>query len=306
VTQITLFSVPKAFEGHVGTIQRNAVRSWLRLQPDVEIVLFGNERGVAETAAEFGVRHVPLVDLNEFGTPLVNFVFQKISRLSSRPLLCYVNADIILFRDFIEAADKILFDKFLMVGRRWDQNVTSELDFSKAGADAELSAGAMALGSLHAPAGSDYFVFPRNIDWSLPDFAVGRPGWDNWLLYRARVTKTPIVDVSKVVTVIHQNHDYSHVSFAINKTWEGPEADRNLALIGRWECVFTLWDATHLLTKGGIKKARNVKHLWRRFASLPALSPKTLPVFKLIWKARPICRRFVSVLSALRRRLVKP
>jgi hypothetical protein len=29
----TLFTVPKAFEGHIGVIQRNAFGSWARLRP---------------------------------------------------------------------------------------------------------------------------------------------------------------------------------------------------------------------------------------------------------------------------------
>jgi hypothetical protein len=69
---LTLFSIPKPFDGHIGVIQRNALESWTRLRPACEIVLFGDEPGVAEVARELSLKHVPDVTRNEFGTPLVN------------------------------------------------------------------------------------------------------------------------------------------------------------------------------------------------------------------------------------------
>jgi hypothetical protein len=48
---ITLFSTPKPFVGHVGVIQRNAILSWQRLHPDVEIILVGEDAGTAEVCA---------------------------------------------------------------------------------------------------------------------------------------------------------------------------------------------------------------------------------------------------------------
>ena len=40
---LTIFSTPKPFRGHIGVIQRNAIESWKRIHPDVEIILFGDE-----------------------------------------------------------------------------------------------------------------------------------------------------------------------------------------------------------------------------------------------------------------------
>ena len=39
-------------------------------------------------------------------------------------------------------------------------------------------------GTLDLGSGSDYFVFPRTTDFGIPSFAVGRPGWDNWMMGR--------------------------------------------------------------------------------------------------------------------------
>ena len=49
---LTLFTVPKPFRGHVGDIQRNAIESWRALRPSVQVVLVGDEDGVAEAARD--------------------------------------------------------------------------------------------------------------------------------------------------------------------------------------------------------------------------------------------------------------
>ena len=56
---ITVFSVPKPFEGHIGIIQCNAIKSWKKLDPKCEIILYGNEKGVKEIAEKFDLIHIP-------------------------------------------------------------------------------------------------------------------------------------------------------------------------------------------------------------------------------------------------------
>jgi len=56
---LTLFTIPKAFNGHIAVIQRNAIQSWMRLHPEIEIILFGADEGTAEAAREFGLRYEP-------------------------------------------------------------------------------------------------------------------------------------------------------------------------------------------------------------------------------------------------------
>ena len=58
----TLFTTPKPFQGHIGVIQRNALRSWKRLHPDVEVMLFGDDEGAAESLEVLDHRHALLFD----------------------------------------------------------------------------------------------------------------------------------------------------------------------------------------------------------------------------------------------------
>jgi hypothetical protein len=50
---LTIFTIPKPFRGHIEVIQRNAIESWLRLRPQCEIILCGDDPGVAEAASEY-------------------------------------------------------------------------------------------------------------------------------------------------------------------------------------------------------------------------------------------------------------
>ena len=119
---LTLFACPKPFKDpHIRTIQRNAIRSWLELRPRPEIILLGDEAGTAE----FSSHHVAR---SEFGTPLVSDLFHQAELAATQPLLAYVNADIILMQDFVDAAAALPAHPFLMVGRRWDLDVTEPLE----------------------------------------------------------------------------------------------------------------------------------------------------------------------------------
>jgi hypothetical protein len=52
---ISFFTTPKSFSGHIGVIQRNALQSWKRLDPDDEVILLGDETGSAEAARDLGL-----------------------------------------------------------------------------------------------------------------------------------------------------------------------------------------------------------------------------------------------------------
>ena len=118
---LTIFSTPKPFiDPHITTIQRNAIRSWLALGDDVEVLLVGDEPGLAETAAELGVRHLANVACNKWGTPLISAIFSLAREHGSGELLAYVNADILFLPDLLAAARRLHAesDRFLMIGQR--------------------------------------------------------------------------------------------------------------------------------------------------------------------------------------------
>jgi len=250
---LTIFSCPKPFKRHISIIQRNAIKSWTLLQPSPEIILIGDDEGVAETAYEFGVKHNPSVEKNEFGTPLLSSVFNIAQKLAKNNILIYTNSDIIFFQDLIEAIQKIDKPLFLICGRRWDLDVTEEIDFEDGEWTARLKEKVKKEGKRHGLSGMDYFIFPRNLV-KMPAFAVGRPGWDSWLIYDMRIRKIPVIDATEAITVIHQNHDFSHSKFGEKKRVGGPEWQRNIEIAGGLANMLTLRDADWVLDCNGLRR----------------------------------------------------
>ena len=260
---LTLFTMPKPFRGHIATIQRNAIGSWVRLRPPCQILIFGDEEGTGDVAKKFGVCHVPEVAKNEYGTPLVSDLFEKARRLASHNLLCYVNSDIILMDDFVRAVDRVsrLRKYFLMVGQCWNLEVAECLAFDQPEWEEDLRGLVRHRGKLRGPFAIDYFAFPRGFYEHVPPFSLGRAYFDNWFIWKARSLKATVVDATRVVTAIHQNHDYSHVPGGISWSYHGVEAIRNLEVGGGLRHRYLIFDATHRLDPGGLK--RNVGGFFR-------------------------------------------
>jgi len=253
---VTFFCLPKAFEGHFGVIQRNALRSWRALDQEATILVFGDEPGCAEAAAQVGAIHLPRVRRNEFGTPLLDDAFTQASRHAKGGHLCYLNADIILTDDFTSTARRAAhkFGGALVVGRRWNTGVTEPIEFSEDPTwQREFRREMRASGRLYDGWNIDYFLFPSDLVRDIPAFAVGRPAWDNWMIYEARRRRIPVIDATHAITAIHQNHDYTHTpegrSGGKEAVWFGVEAERNRALAEHR--LFSIEDATHLATAGG-------------------------------------------------------
>jgi hypothetical protein len=289
---LTIFTIPKPFEGHISIIQRNAIQSWLQLRPKCEVILCGRDDGVAEVSKELGVQHIADIACTVYGTPLLSSAFKQVQDVAQHRLICYVNADIILFSDLLTAIERIQFKRFLMVGQRWDLDVKTEINFESTKWMQRLEEDLRSQGILHPASGSDYVVFPKGSIGELPDFAVGRPGWDNWLIYHARALGLPVIDSTQAVTIIHQNHDYGHVPERLGETFEGPEANQNRALMGGSENRFVLLDATWLLTPQDLVPARTFRHLSRAMFLWLAVHLRLYPLHRKIKSALPFLKRF--------------
>lgn len=222
---LTIFSTPKPFIGHSNIIQRNALKSWTLLHPDAEVILFGDEEGAPEACRDLGIRHEPRVQRNANGTKYLNYIFDRARDISRNEFLCYANCDILFTDDFLEALKLVskAHIQFLMVGRRWDTNITEPWDFSQPDWAQRLQALALRKGKQNGPSWVDYFCFSRDLYYrKMPPFLIGRHGWDPWLTWHARHSKACLIDASQMVVPVHQNHDYAYLG-------EGPAAERNNA-----------------------------------------------------------------------------
>ena len=280
---ITIFTIPKAFTDHTATIQFNALQSWTLLRPSCEVILCGNDPGVKEAAAQFSVRHLPEIERTEYGTPLLSSAFEKVVEIAKHPLLCYVNADIIFLDDLLRAVRRVSFPEYLIVGQRLNIDLRRRWEFDAAGWDNRLLQFAHETGEAAPPCWIDYFVFTPNGNLEkLPPFAVGRPGWDNWFIFNARRSGVPVIDVTRAVTAIHQNHDYAHVPDKSGARWNNPEGARNKALsrvsMGSARHTFNILDATYLITERRVTRAVSIQHLRQHVKSSAVLYPAVQPL----------------------------
>ncbi|HZR95974.1 MAG TPA: hypothetical protein VFA56_09780 [Gaiellaceae bacterium] len=232
---ITFFTIPKPFDGHIGIIQRNALRSWLRVAPDAQVIAIG------ERAAEPGIEDLAEVARNDHGTPLLDDAFRLAHERARHDVLCFCNTDILLPVTLAAAVRTIRTRApFLVVGECRDVRVDTEL------------------GDGHWPSGGrrrgadalDYFVFSRGLYDDVPPFAAGRPAFDNWLVWRARSEGATVVDATWAIAALHQAHSYAHVG-SLRERSSSVEAEENRRLVGGGrERLYSRFDATHRLVGG--------------------------------------------------------
>jgi len=260
------------------------------LGEDVEILLIGNEAGVAEEAARIRATHAPEVRRNEWGTPLVDDVFRIGAEAAKGEWLAYINADIVLLPDFLGVLDtmRVFRKPGLVIGQRWDLDLEDSIDFSNPNWDEEMRVEVKSRGNLHSPSGIDYFLFGPGTWKQIPPFALGRTMWDNWLVYSARARGLAVVDATASVLAVHQNHSYGLRSAAADWVWKGPEAERNLDLAGGLDHYFTIEDTTHRLEGTRVQLALDREHLLRRWSRVRILWPPAATLhafFQKAWQA---------------------
>ena len=273
---ITFFSTPKPFRGHIGVIQRNALRSWKLVHPEAEVLLLGDDEGAAEVCRELGIRHIPLVEKNSRGTNYVASLFDQAQEVARHDLLCYLNCDILLLSDFRQVVEATAQNPipFLMAGRRWDVDIRHSIDFQDPGWEPGIRKVALKANRQRAAQWIDYFVFRRGLFYrKIPSLVIGRAGWDNWVLWYARASGAQVIDASQVILAVHQNHDYTHHPEGEKGIYEGVEALENGNFLEGHKKFRTLDNATHVLTPGGLR--RNFRHwlVQAKRVSYDSLSP---------------------------------
>jgi hypothetical protein len=239
VAGCTIFAIPKPFVGDAERIQLNAIQSWRKLAPQVDILLLGDERGVAEfvsTAGEGSIRHLPGLRRNSSGTPMLDSAFEVAGRVCNTPLLMYCNCDVIFFEDLVRAIERLqalTIGEFIAFGRRTNLAVDRLINFADQDDVAQLQLLTKVRGSRESIVCKEYFIFRRGSFEKIPGFAVGRGNWDNWMIRSAKDRSLAVIDVSAMVTAVHQDHDYAHVG---RNRWRcyvsGAEAKENERLAG--------------------------------------------------------------------------
>ncbi len=251
---ITVATSPKPFtDPLIRLIQTNALRNWKHL--GLEVLVFGDEEGVAEVVRALDLIHIPQVARNAQGTPLLSDILHQARARSQGRWLMMANADVLftpcLFRA-VDILEKHQANPCIVTGRRWDVDVKEALDFEP-GWNQVLWRRIREQGRLNLQ-GMDYFLFPRDLPLEMPPLAIGRAGWDNWMIYHGRRMGWKVVDATPAILVIHQNHHYRHLPGG-KPHYKLEETKENIRLAGGEDKMYTLWEATHILKANGIEPA---------------------------------------------------
>ena len=197
---LTLFTTAKPFRGHIDVIQRNALRSWKSLHPDIEIPLFGDDAGAAECA---GTRYSSRCQKCA-GILMAQSIWPA---FTTRPRILpattfFATSIAISFSSMISVwlLQQVVgqAEKFLMSGRRLGRGHPAypfasarQIGARKSGISLfVLIVSGLQTGSITSP-------FERVYSFTgSPNLSSACPGWDNWLLWFARSSGANLVDAS--------------------------------------------------------------------------------------------------------------
>jgi hypothetical protein len=211
---VTIFTCPKPFvDEKITIIQSNAINSWKKLYPKVQIIIIGNDKSVERFAKTNHLEYTDDLKTDRYGTPFVNSIFKLASKKAKYKTLAYINTDIILFNDFSIAVEKIniLKKEFLLLARRTDLAVNKLINFNVKNSVDNFMKFVKSEGKIHDYRGVDIFVFTKGLWRSIPNFVVGRTSYDLWFIHEALSITPNVIDATNVILSVHQNHDYSAV-----------------------------------------------------------------------------------------------
>ncbi|MCD4752311.1 MAG: hypothetical protein K8R40_04505 [Anaerolineaceae bacterium] len=304
MTKVTIFTSPKPFtkNPHINIIQRNAIESWTHLGDDVDVVLIGDEEGMEEIAEKLHIKHLKNVRCNERGTPMIPSLFDIAREATDSPIMAFANADVIITRDMIDSAISVneQEEDYLLVGQRYDIGITKPITFDEDWQENILVLNQV-IGHLHGTAGSDYFIFPRHCFVDVPGLVIGRAGWDNWMIYEARRRGWKAIDCTKSITILHQNHDYSHLPGG-QRHYRLPESNENVKAAGGFLTIFTLTDADYRLEDGKIAKREYAwKTFWREVEIYPLVKLNSKELGKVFFYIFHLRRGWLALTGWIKR-----
>jgi len=257
---LTFFTTPRPHEGRGGRNERdfrNAVRTWMCLEPMPEVIVFGGSRRIAE---EEGARYVDFHPYNERGLPYIDAMFRIAEQLSSNDIMVCTSDHLMFTKDVTTSLVRVLrsfLHGFVIVGQRINTVMDRLIDFDDEKWEDRLRAQAGRAGTLQGPSAKDYFIFRRPLGLDIPPFVAGRPGWDSWVVQAALNAGIHVLDATRSIMAIHAYHDI----VALGEKREQDQDtiyNRNLCAAEELEGAMTD-DATWVITDKWIRERKGRK-----------------------------------------------
>ena len=249
---ITLFTTFKHYEGK-GVTYRNTIRNWALLAPFVRPVLYYpfGEDYLTEFARTNGWSVYKCPRSSKYGVPVLRSMFlhaQEINDTTS--FYGYANGDILFSNNLVATlkalrTDNATFNQLLVVGRRTNYNFKENEEIYNLDPVYRYATA----GKLFTTDAQDFFISTHSgFPWdSIPDFVVGRVGYDNWLVATAVNRNYSVVDVTATVTALHQTGvDGNHAGHRKRK---GDDMSVNHRLAGRFDYSNGVTTCANLMTR---------------------------------------------------------
>ena len=203
---LTLFTT-WAEESDRYPVHNLTVRNWQSLRPYVIPVVFTNQASIADDCRRKGWDVLPVRISANGGIPVLKFMFLDAISTYNTTFYGYGNSDILFTDSLIETLAwlkmSVKLDKpILIIGKRTNVNyvgVKEMVTWKK------LSAVASSRGKLFRGLAEDYFITTRFYPWkNIPEVVIGRPAFDNWLVYHTRKQNQTVIDATRTILAVHQ------------------------------------------------------------------------------------------------------
>jgi len=207
---LTILTTPKSTMGKAGMDFNNALLNWNCLEPHPQVLVFNcdDEKFVTER----GATHIDGVRSTDMGIPYMDDMLRIGQQMAYYDAIMLTSDHLLFLPGLMEAVYRVTkrFDNFLAIGQRYDADIQRLIDFTSSSWEQELES-YRKKGHLHGPSAKDYMIMSKGFPLEIPPFIIGRPWYDTWLVVASLKAGIPVVDLSRTVTAIHPNHDYSQI-----------------------------------------------------------------------------------------------
>lgn len=185
---------------------RNATLSWDQIKPQPQILVFGDVPTRLMTSTMELVLHY---SQEPDGRPHFDSFIRIAEEASIHDVVMYATDHLIFLPGLKETVELVAsqFDRFLLMGRRWDINIPGFLDFVGGRWWQELLTHMRGhkLGSVGA---KDWLIWRKPFPEPIPPFIMGIPWYDTWMAVQAEELGIQRIDASATVRAIHPIHGF--------------------------------------------------------------------------------------------------